>query len=305
MTPVLLSAYPLSPAHALWDPVLEEALLPELCALPGVAGLEVPWMGAVHPHDPSWFLDHVPAVPLALTPVPFVMRRLAEDPSYGLASRREDGRKAAVADLRRVADDVARLVSGSAASVAVVMLHTAPRASGDGEALTRSLREVAAFDWSGAQLVIEHCDAAVPGQTPEKGFLSLAAEIAAIRSVELPVGLWLNWGRSAIELRDADAVTAQIAAAAASGLLTGLAFSGAAPVEGPYGPAWVDAHLPIAEAHPASRSLLDSAHVSAGIRAAGDVPWIGLKIARRPEDRTVAEVVRTAERNLALVRDAD
>lgn len=304
MTPVLLSAYPLSPAHARWDPAFEAALLPELCALPGVAGLEVPWMGAVHPHDPSWFLGHVPGVPLAVTPVPFVMRRLGEDPSYGLASPQEEGRAAAVADLRRVADDIARLTAESAASVAVVMLHTAPRGSGDGDALVRSLEEVAAFDWSGTRLVIEHCDAAVSGQTPEKGFLPLAAEIAAIRSAGAPVGLWLNWGRSAIELRDANAVTAQIADAAASGLLTGLAFSGAAPVESPYGPAWVDAHLPIAEAHPASASLLDAAHVRAGLRAAGAVPWLGLKVARRPEDRTVAEIVRTAERNLAVVRDA-
>ena len=30
MTPVLLSAYPLAPAHARWDPALEAALLPEL-----------------------------------------------------------------------------------------------------------------------------------------------------------------------------------------------------------------------------------------------------------------------------------
>lgn len=304
MTPVLLSAYPLSPAHARWDPAFEAALLPELCALPGVAGLEVPWMGAVHPHDAAWFLDHVPAVPLAVTPVPFVMRRLGEEPAYGLASPHADGRTAALADLRRVADDVARLSAESPASVAVVMLHSAPRGLGEADALARSLEEVAAWDWSGARLVIEHCDAAVPGQTPEKGFLPLAAEIAAIRSAGAPVGLWLNWGRSAIELRDADAVTAQIAEAAATGLLTGLAFSGAAPVESPYGPAWTDAHLPIAEAHPASASLLDAAHVRAGLHAAGDVPWRGLKVARRPEDRTVAEVVRTAERNLAVVRDA-
>ena len=99
-------------------------------------------------------------------------------------------------------------------------------------------------------------------------------------------------------------MTAQIADAAASGLLTGLAFSGAAPVETPYGPAWVDAHLPIAETHPASASLLDAAHVRAGLRVAGAVPWLGLKVARRPEDRMVAEIVRTAERNLAVVRDA-
>ncbi|MCK2025570.1 DUF4862 family protein [Microbacterium sp. SSW1-47] len=300
--PLLVSAYPLSPAHAQWDPALEAELLPALCALPGVAGLEVPWMGGLHPHDDDWFLAHVPGVPLAVTPVPFVMRRVGEDPRYGLASPDAEGRAAAVADLRRVAADVVRLRDESAAHVAVVTLHTAPRATGDAAALARSLDEVTALDWSGAVLAIEHCDAHVPDRTPEKGFLPLADEIAAIRLADVPVGLWLNWGRSAIELRDADAVTAQIADAAASGLLTGLALSGAAPVESPYGYPWIDAHLPIAETHPASRSLLDRAHVAAALTAAGDVAWLGLKVARRPDDRTVADILRTASANLDLVR---
>ncbi|MBS0023599.1 DUF4862 family protein [Microbacterium paraoxydans] len=302
--PILVSAYPLSPAHARWDPALEAELLPVLCALPGVAGLEVPWTGGLHPHDDAWFLAHVPAVPLAVTPVPFVMRRVADDPRYGLASSDPEGRAAAVADLRRVAADVARLRSESAAEVAVVTLHTAPRGTGAVEPLARSLAEVAALDWSGARLVIEHCDAHVPGRTPEKGFLPLAAEVAAIRAAAVPVGLWLNWGRSAIELRDADAVTAQIAEAAASGLLAGLALSGAAAVASPYGYPWIDAHLPFAETHPESRSLLDAAHVAAALAAAGDVEWLGLKVARRPEDTTAAEVRRTAERHLAVLRAA-
>ncbi|MCT1480009.1 DUF4862 family protein [Microbacterium sp. p3-SID336] len=302
--PILVSAYPLSPAHAQWDPVLEAELLPALCALPGVAGLEVPWMGGLHPHDDAWFLAHVPAVRLAVTPVPFVMRRVGEDPRYGLASPDAEGRAAAVADLQRVAADVARLTAESPATVAVVTLHTAPRETGSDAALTRSLGELATLDWSGAVLAIEHCDAFVPGQQPEKGFLPLDAEIAAIRDAQVPVGLWLNWGRSAIELRDADAVTAQIADAAGSGLLTGLAFSGAAAAATPYGPPWIDAHLPIAEAHPESQSLLDAARVADALAAAGPVPWLGLKAARRPDDRTVAEVLRTAARNLDLVRAA-
>lgn len=302
--PLLVSAYPASPAHARWDPALEAELLPALCALPGVGGLEVPWTGGIHPHDDAWFLAHLPAVPLAVTPVPFVMRRVGEDAGYGIAAREEAGRRAAIDDLRRVAHDVARIGRESAASVAVVTLHTAPQRTGDIAPLVRSLDEIAALDWSGARLVIEHCDAHVPGRTHEKGFLPIEAEIAAIEASGAPIGLWLNWGRSAIELRDADAVTAQIAQAAASGLLVGLAFSGAAPVGSSYGPAWADAHLPTASAHPQSGSLLDDEHVRAALAAAGEVPWLGLKVARRPDDRTAAAALRTVARNLEVIRTA-
>lgn len=299
--PVLISAYPLSPAHRTWDPVLEAELLPALCALPGVAGLEVPWMGGIHPHDTEWFLAHVPEVPLAITPVPFVMRRVGERPGYGISSTDGGGRLAAVDDLRRLAVDVARIGQESAASVAVVMLHTAPPVNGTRDALARSLHEIVALDWSGARLVVEHCDAHVDGQAPEKGFLSVHDEIAAIQQAGAPVGLWLNWGRSAIELRDADAVTAQIAHAAASGLLAGLTLSGAAPVSSPYGYPWIDAHLPIAETHPESASLLDAAHVRDALAAAGDVPWLGVKVARHPDDVAVEDILRTATRNVDIV----
>lgn len=297
--PILVSAYPVSPAHAQWDPVLEGELLPAICALEGVAGLEIPWMGDIHPHDDAWFLEHVPAVPLAVTPIPFVMRRVGQDAHYGLASADPAGREAALDDLRRVAADVARIDDESAASVAVVALHTAPQVTGSQDALARSLAEVSTWDWRGASLVIEHCDAYVPDQAYEKGFLPLGAEIAAV--ADTPVGLWINWGRSAIELRDADAVTRQIAEAAASGRLAGVAFSGAAPVESPYGYPWIDAHLPIASTYPESLSLLDDAHVSDALAAAGDVPWLGLKAARRPDDTTAADALATVIRNLNVV----
>lgn len=300
--PVLVSAYPVSPAFVSWDPELEAELLPAICALDGVAGLEIPWLGGIHKFDDAWFLANAPAVPLAVTPIPFVMGRLGQDAAYGIASGSDAGRQAALADLRRVADDVARLSDESAASVAVVMLHTAPRAGeGSVDALTHSLDEVASWDWRGAQLVIEHCDALVADQAPEKGFLTVEQELAALARVGAPVGMWLNWGRSAIELRDADAVTAQIAAVAASGRLTGLAFSGAAAVESPYGYPWIDAHLPIRSTFPASESLLDDAHVADALAAAGDVPWLGLKVARRPDDTTAADALRTVERNLQVV----
>lgn len=303
--PVLVSAYAASPAQQRWDPALEGDLLPALFALPDVVGFEVPWIDGIHPHDTDWFLANVPAgARLAITPLPWVMGRVASAAGYGIASSDAGGRRAALDDLERVRADAARITSSSAASVDLVALHTAPRGGGDVDALRRSLDEIAGWDWSGAALVIEHCDAWVPGQAPEKGFLALDAEIDALTRSGVPVGLWMNWGRSAIELRDADAVTAQISDAAASGLLTGLAFSGAAPVDGPYGAAWIDAHLPIAETHPASASLLDAAHVRSGLDAAGDVPWLGVKVSRRPDDATAAEVTRTVAHNLEVVRAA-
>lgn len=301
--PVLLSAYAASPAHGRWDPQLEAELLPALCTLPGVAGLEVPWIDGLHPHDAEWFLRHVPAgIRLALTPLPFVMARVASDPRYGIASPDEAGRAAALGDLARVAADVARIREDSPAEVALVALHTAPRGGGTGSALARSLAEAATWDWNGAQLVIEHCDAFTTAHEPEKGFLDLATELACLRGTS--ARMWMNWGRSAVELRDPDAVTAQLHEASASGLLAGLSFSGTAGQDGPYGAAWADAHLPIREADEASQSLLDAARVSAALAAAGPVGWLGVKVSRRPSDTNAADVVHTVERNLAIVRAA-
>lgn len=303
LAPLLVSSYAVSPAHSTWDPALEGALLPALCALPGVAGLEVPWMGQLHPHDPEWFLSHVPAgIELAVTPLPWVMKRCGADGRYGIASPDDEGRRAALDDLRAAADDVRRIGAASDASVTLVALHTAPQGNAAPSPLVESLTEISQWDWAGAQLVIEHCDAATTSHGWEKGFLSLDEEIGAILSADLAVGLWLNWGRSVIETRDADAVTEQIALAAATGLLSGLTLSGSASAGGPYGSAWADGHLPLAAADPGSGSLLDEGHIAAALTAAGGVERLGLKVSRRPRDRTVHDLVRTVADNLDALR---
>ena len=300
---VLVSAYAASPAHGSWDPVLEGELLRGLCALPDVVGLEIPWLGAIHPHDTAWFLHNVPAgAQLSLTALPYVMKRCREAPRYGIASPDQAGRAASVADLRRLAADVRVLTEQSDAEVAMVGLHTAPTGVGDAAALAESLAELTDLDWNGAQLVIEHCDTVMPEHPFEKGFLPVADEIAVAAQTGASIGMWMNWGRSAIELRCADAVTSQISAVAASGLLKGLTFSGASAADGPYGDAWSDAHLPVLAADPASGSLLDDAHVRAALSAAADVEWLGVKVSRRPHDRTAADIVRTVESNLTAIR---
>ncbi|WP_158253251.1 DUF4862 family protein [Cryobacterium sp. N19] len=297
-----MSAYAASPAHTRWNPRLEHELLSSVCSLPGVAGLEVPWLGALHPHDVPWFLDNVPTgAQLSLTALPWVMRRCGEDSGYGIASPDHAGRASALADLRSLAADVRRVPHDSGASVEIINLHTAPRNGGSVQALSESLSEIADWDWGDAGLVVEHCDAAIPGRQVEKGFLRLDEEFAAIERSKTSVGLWLNWGRSVIELRDFDAVTAQISSVAQSGRLVGLTFSGASAVDGPYGMAWADAHLPMLSADPTSASLLDDAHLQSALVAAGDVPWHGLKVSRRPSDLTADDVTRTISENLLRV----
>lgn len=304
MTPVLLSAYVASPAFRAWDPHLEADLTAGLCALPDVAGLEVPWLGGIHPHDGDWFLRELPAVELAVTPLPWVMGRCAAVPGYGLASADADGRRAALDDLRRLRDDVHRVAERSRARVTMIMLHSAPRGVGSTDALRASLDELASWDIAGARLVIEHCDAVMAAHPFEKGFLSMDAEIQSIRASGAPVGLWMNWGRSLIETRDPAAVTIATARARETGLLRGLALSGVAAVDGPYGAAWADAHLPFAEADPTSMSLLTPSAAVDALDAAGEVDRLGLKVSRRPTDRTAAEVLDTVGANFAALRRA-
>ncbi|MDT0116366.1 DUF4862 family protein [Microbacterium sp. PRF11] len=304
MTPVLVSAYAASPAFRAWDPHLEGELMAGLCALPDVVGLEVPWLGGIHPHDEEWFLRELPAVEVAITPLPWVMGRCAAVPGYGLASPDDAGRRAALDDLRRIRDDVQCLTELSRARVTTVMLHSAPRGGGSVQALRSSLDELAGWDSAGVRLVIEHCDADTGAHPSEKGFLSMDAEIEAIRASGAPIGVWMNWGRSLIETRDPAAVTRQVTKAASSGLLTGLALSGASDVDGPYGTAWADAHLPFAEADPSSRSLLRNSAAVDALGAAGAVDRLGLKVSRHPDDRTAADVLHTVAANLDAMRRA-
>ena len=168
----VVGAYPASPAHREWNPELEGAFFDALSQDRRIWALELPWLGSLHPHDDRWLSDHFPQHFRAIyTDIPFVMSQLALNPNYGLASPDESGRSQALHHVRSLALGIAQFNEqrGSAA-VHTVELHTAPQGKGDVDALAKSLEELSAWDWYGAQLVIEHCDAWIDGQTPEKGF---------------------------------------------------------------------------------------------------------------------------------------
>ncbi|WP_313358305.1 DUF4862 family protein, partial [Microbacterium sp.] len=72
----------------------------------------------------------------------------------------------------------------------------------------------------------------------------------------------------------------------------------------PYSGPWIDAHHPFASVDPDSASLLTDARVRDAVRAAGDAPSLGLKVSRRPDATTAAEVLRVAERHLQVLAAA-
>lgn len=341
----VVGAYAASPAHARWDPEAERAffaalerirLQPEATGRPSpdgraagdhqaVRAFELPWLGTLHPHDDAWLAANLPAsVTAVMTDIGHVMSQIggagpaADGAEYGLASRSADARRAAISSALRLRDDVARLNDAAGRRVVTAIeLHSAPRAHHGGiDPLAASLDELCAVDWDGADLLIEHCDAEIAGQTPEKGFLALEDEIAALRSCAAPVGLSLNWGRSAIELRDPDRVADQVAEASAAGLLRGIVFSGASDREGAAGYPWIDAHHAFAasDRHPFGdpTSLLTERRVAAALGAARDArraaptadtaptdkaerpgdcgePWLGVKVGWARAGGTVEE----------------
>lgn len=288
-------------------------------ALPLVGALEMPFADALG-ENPSlgelW--DGLPGVvadhwDLIITCIPTVMGRLGVDPLYGLASRDDDGRKAALTDVRR-ALEVARATSdiSGRGRVRAIEIHSAPRtAMSSVAALEASLTELLAIDAGGVQLALEHCDAARPERQPEKGFLEIEEELEVLRAIgDDRLGLSINWGRSAIEGRSARTPLQHVARASEAQLLSGIMFSGASDAEGPWGSAWSDSHVAPrgagSESSAWSASLLGEEQIRATMDAAlgSDLRFLGVKITAAPDSTPVAERLVVAQRALEMVAQA-
>lgn len=213
-----------------------------------------------------------------VTAIPGTMERVWADPAAGLASRDADGRAAALEFIRSIRDAVDRLAQLKGKNtVSYIELHSAPTAGACADSMRASLEEVLRWQWNGSRLAIEHCDRYIEGQKPEKGFLPVEDEIAAAK--ELGIGIIINWGRSAVEGRDAATPYSHIARAGDSGVLAGVMFSGACPAETQYGYSWIDGHLPMAPDEPAS--LMDAEQIrrcADRARKAGTVKYLGAKV---------------------------
>ena len=285
----VVGAYPASPAHKSWLPQSEKLFFAELEKDERIAALELPWMGSLHPHDDSWFLENFPTRWSAvITDIPFVMSRLAQNGNYGLASRDKHARRQAMHELALIPNTIKKFDDATGMkTVIAVEIHSAPSKLGDIDAFSQSLLEIGEWDWSGAELLIEHCDAHLEHQNPEKGFMTLVDEIRAIEIAQVPIRILLNWGRSAIEFRNAAKVVEHISTTYESGYLAGIIFSGASQEDGAFGRAWVDAHHPFCKSDqnpfgdPASLLTLDRARQA--LEHSNSLDYLGIKMGWRPD----------------------
>jgi len=280
------------------EPVGRQSLTSAVLDLPGCDGLEIPFGSLGYEQDRQWLWDRMPPSRThVFTLVAATMEALGQDEAWGPASSSQAGRAAFLGLLSEARDEVAR-VTAAGHRVLAVEIQSAPRGTAqpapNSAALRETLAVAAAWNWCGASLTIEHCDAFRSGQPHAKGFLNLEEEIAAVQAIAgnsgTDFGITINWGRSAIDCHKASSVDAQITQARRAGVLRGLMISGTTGSAGAFGPAWSDSHAPLYDADPLAgepTSVLTEELVGRAIRAAGDdLQYDGVKVGVRPRDAT-------------------
>lgn len=308
-----VGAYAASPNQTGWDPQLETAYYNELKQLSNIKGLEHPFLGKLHLHDDNWFLANIaPQWDYVFTCIPGIMNALGQNPQFGLASTDETGRQAALIFMQQACEAIARLTHHlGRQAVTAIQIQTAParnKAGSSVQALEQSLHTMLQWDWQGAKIVIEHCDALMPGHEPSKGFLALQDELALLMRLneqaapQQKLGMVINWGRSVFESRQLDGARQHILAAQDAGLLSGVMFSGVSDKDSEYG-AWRDSHQPpqsseqVKHGEPGSWMSEQAIHQClAAIDNLKQLPVLGAKIGIRPHQAPV-------ELRVAYIRD--
>ncbi|HEY9043766.1 MAG TPA: DUF4862 family protein [Rheinheimera sp.] len=308
-----VGAYAASPNQTGWDQQLETAYYNELKQLSNIKGLEHPFLGKLHIHDDNWFLANIaPQWDYVFTCIPGIMNALGQNPQFGLASTDETGRQAALSFMQQACEAIARLTHHlGRQAVTAIQIQTAParnKADSSVQALEQSLHTMLQWDWQGAKIVIEHCDALMPGHEPSKGFLALQDELALLMRLneqaapQQKLGMVINWGRSVFESRQVDGARQHILAAQDAGLLSGVMFSGVSDKDSEYG-AWRDSHQPpqsseqVKHGEPGSWMSEQAIHQClAAIDNLKQLPVLGAKIGIRPHQAPV-------ELRVAYIRD--
>jgi hypothetical protein len=313
-----LGAYAASPNHSLWDPEQETAFYNELKALPNIQGLEHPFLGRLHQHDDNWFLANIhPQWHFVFTCIPGIMNALGQNPLFGLASEDPAGRQAALDFMQQACTAIGKLNAYAGRQVVTaIQIQTAParhKAVSSKASLIASLETMLSWDWQGANIVIEHCDAYVDSHLPSKGFLALHDELEVLAAVNATIpeqqqlGMVINWGRSVFETRTVDGALQHIEATKAAGLLRGVMFSGVSDKNSEYG-AWRDSHQPPQQSelikHGEPGSWMSEAAIHQCLAAcdkAETLQILGAKIGIRPLNASIEQRVAVIHETLAIL----
>lgn len=245
-----ISAYATSPSFHTWNPDLEKEYFQEIGSNNNVIGIEHPFSLNSEKYSLEWLSKNIPSNwSIIITMLPSLMQASKEDPYFGIASMVENSREKALYLVEKINQFTEELEHTFKRNIVkAIHLHTSPKninneLRGCKQSLQKSLNEIKKMKWGNIELNIEHCDALIPGQSSEKGFLSLEDEINVAHEVG-GYGIVLNWGRSAIEARSAKGPLRHIKMAIQKNLLRGFFFSGCSdnPLSD-YGQ-WKDTHMP-------------------------------------------------------------
>ncbi|MAD73624.1 MAG: DUF4862 domain-containing protein [Rheinheimera sp.] len=313
-----LGAYAASPNHSGWNPELETAFYNALKALPNIKGLEHPFLGQLHQHDDAWFLTNIdPKWDYVFTCIPGIMNALGQNPKFGIASDDDAGRQAALNFMQQACAAISKLNAHAGRKVVTaIQIQTAParhKAASSKASLRASLKTMLGWDWQGAQIVIEHCDAYVDSHLPSKGFLALSDELEVLTAVNATIpeqqqlGMVINWGRSVFETRTVAGAVQHIEAAKAAGLLRGVMFSGVSDKDSEYG-AWRDSQQPAQQSelikHGEPGSWMSETAIHQCLAACDKLETLqilGAKIGIRPLNASIEQRFAVIHETLAIL----
>jgi hypothetical protein len=310
----IVGAYVTAPSLVGEDKPLESDFYKQLInSISEIRGLEIPFWGKdIHRFGSDFLLEIIkPDWDNILSCIPGTMTSLANAPKFGLASDDEQGRVAAVAMHKRANQMLHRMNERfGRQSIIAVQIATAPSVPVEGVtssvySFSKSMDELLSWDWGGAKIIIEHCDAAVVNQPFIKGFFSIEDEIKVLSkfSDNQNVGIMINWGRSAIEGRSSAKPLEHLKLVSENNLLSGLIFSGVSDNDELYG-SWSDTHMPFSKSYDVinyeENSLL-SHEVITNVLSAVDIDkldYLGIKLLSMPVDTS------SIERRVGLNKDA-
>lgn len=301
-----VSAYTASPSPRFWSAALEKEYFRALANQPEIIGIEQPFYLDTDKYPLDWLVDTIPSHwSILITSLPMFMAAAKDNPFLGLASQREHDRTLAIKLMEKISDYARELNRAFRRNVVTdIHFHTLPKNEGSTlrghkTALKKSLLELKAMDWSGVNLNLEHCDAYIPNQVSEKGFLLLEDEIEVLSEIG-GYGFVLNWARSAIEGRSVTTPLEHIKMTNAAHLLKGFFFSGCTDDVSSESGAWKDVHMPpkaiISSPYLQPESLMGAKEIRQTFSLLDDDVYLGIKVLDGAREKTL-------ERSIGLTVD--
>ena len=301
----IVGAYATAPSLALNDKSLERKFYEKLIdSIPQIRGLEIPFFGEeIHQFGTNFLLDIInPHWDNVLTCIPGTMTHLSKQPSFGLASDNNEGRRNAIAMYQRVHRTL-KMMNDKYGRKSIIALHivTAPSIGKTGvkssiDSFVKSLDQIMSWNWDGARIVVEHCDRFVPDEPFEKGFMSIEDEIKGLLKISnlYNIGLTINWARSAIEGRSVNTPIQHLKLASVNRILSGLIFSGVSSNDELYGE-WKDTHMPFAYSYNSNyyeeKSLLTKENIKRTLACIEleKLDYLGVKLLSMPIEKSNIE----------------